>query len=57
MMKQKNKFNSFDNYDEFDKMLFDYFNKNNTDIPLSTQNVIENAFKKKRKNILINFQL
>ena len=55
MMKQKNKFNSFDNYDEFDKMLFDYFNKNNTDIPLSTQNVIENAFKKEKKKHINKF--
>jgi len=48
-MEQKNKFDTFDKPDEFDKMLFDYYDKNNEKIPLSTQNAIENAFKDKHK--------
>lgn len=48
-MEQKNKFDTFDKPDEFDKMLFDYYDKKNEEIPLSTQNAIENAFKDKYK--------
>lgn len=48
-MEQKNKFDTFDKPDEFDKMLFDYYDKNNEEIPLSTQKAIENAFKDKHK--------
>lgn len=45
-MEQKNK---FDKPDDFDKMLFDYYDSKNEDIPLSTQKAIENAFKEKHK--------
>lgn len=48
-MEQKNKIYTFDKPDEFDKMLFDYYDKKNEEIPLSTQNAIENAFKDKHK--------
>lgn len=44
-MEQKNKFDTFDKPDDFDKMLFDYYDSKNEDIPLSTQKAIENAFK------------
>lgn len=44
-MEQKNKFDTFDKPDDFDKMLFDYYDNKNEDIPLSTQKAIENAFK------------
>lgn len=49
-MKIKNKFDTFDELDDFDKMLFDYFEKQDEDIPLSTQNAIKNAFNNKRKS-------
>lgn len=48
-MEQKNKFDAFDKPDEFDKMLFDYYDNKNEEIPLSTQKAIENAFKDKHK--------
>lgn len=48
-MEQKNKFDAFDKPDEFDKMLFDYYDNKDEEIPLSTQNAIENAFKDKHK--------
>ena len=48
-MEQKNKFDTFDKPDDFDKMLFDYYDNNNEEVPLSTQNAIENAFKDKHK--------
>ena len=48
-MEQKNKFDTFDKPDDFDKMLFDYYDNNNEEVPLSTQNAIENAFKDKPK--------
>lgn len=48
-MEQKNKFDAFDKPDEFDKMLFDYYDKKNEEIPVSTQKAIENAFKDKHK--------
>lgn len=48
-MEQKNKFDAFDKPDEFDKMLFDYYDKKTEEIPLSTQKAIENAFKDKHK--------
>lgn len=46
-MEQKNKFETFDTTDEFDKMLFQYYENKNDDIPLSTKDAIENAFKDK----------
>lgn len=48
-MEQKNKFDTFDKPDDFDKMLFDYYDNKNEEVPLSTQNTIENAFKDKHK--------
>lgn len=48
-MEQKNKFDAFDKPDEFDKMLFDYYDNKDEEIPLSTQKAIENAFKDKNK--------
>ena len=48
-MEQKNKFDAFDKPDEFDKMLFDYYDNKDEEIPLSTQKAIENAFKDKHK--------
>lgn len=48
-MEQKNKFDTFDKPDEFDKMLFDYYDNKNEEVPLSTQKAIENAFKDKHK--------
>lgn len=48
-MEQKNKFDTFDKPDDFDKMLFDYYENKNENIPLSTQKAIENAFKDKHK--------
>lgn len=48
-MEEKNKFDTFDEIDDFDKMLFEYYDKQNNDIPLSTQETIENALKSKHK--------
>lgn len=48
-MEQNNKFDTFDKPDEFDKMLFDYYDNKNEEIPLSTQRAIENAFEDKHK--------
>ena len=48
-MEQKNKFDAFNKPDEFDKMLFDYYDNKDEEIPLSTQKAIENAFKDKNK--------
>lgn len=48
-MEQKNKFDTFDRPDEFDKMLFDYYDNKKEEIPLSTQNAIENTFKSEHK--------
>lgn len=48
-MEQKNKFDTFDTPDDFDKMLFDYYDNKNEEVPLSTKNTIENAFKNKHK--------
>lgn len=48
-MEQKNKFDTFDKTDDFDKMLFDYYDNKKEEIPLSTQKAIENAFKDKHK--------
>lgn len=36
--------------DELDKMLFDYFEKTRDDIPVSTQNIIKNAFREKHEH-------
>lgn len=47
-MEEKNKFDTSDNLDDFDKMLFDYYDKQNDDIPFSTQLTIENALKNRR---------
>lgn len=47
-MEEKNKFDASDNLDDFDKMLFDYYDKQNDDIPFSTQLTIENALKNRR---------
>lgn len=44
-MEEKNKFDTFDDLDDFDKMLFDYYDKQCDDVPLSTQLTIENALK------------
>ena len=33
-MEQKNKFDTFDKPDDFDKMLFDYYDNNNEEVPL-----------------------
>lgn len=48
-MKQKDRFDTFDNPDDFDKMLFDYYDNKNEEVPLSTKNAIENAFKDNHK--------
>lgn len=48
-MGSKNKLDSFNQYDNLDKMLFDYYSKKTNDIPLSTQNAIKNAFQSKSK--------
>lgn len=48
-MEQKNKFDTFDKPDDFDKILFDYYDTQKEDIPISTQKAIENAFKEKHK--------
>lgn len=51
-MIQKNKFETFEKPDDFDKMLFNYYDNKDKEIPLSTQNIIENAFKKhSQKNL------
>ncbi len=42
-MKRKNKFDTFDKIDDFDKMLFEYYDNKNDDIPLSTQKAIDNS--------------
>lgn len=42
-MEQQNKFQTFDKLDDFDKKLFNYYNNKPDEIPLSTQNTIENA--------------
>ena len=49
-MEQKNKFETFDKPDDFDKKLFDYYDNRHDEIPLSTQNTIENALKVKHNN-------
>lgn len=45
-----NKFDTFDELDDFDKMLFDYYKTQDENIPLSTQNAIKNAFNDKHKS-------
>ena len=49
-MEHKNKFETFDKLDDFDKKLFNYYDNKPDEIPLSTQNTIQNALKVKHNN-------
>lgn len=58
-MKTKNKFDTFDKLDDFDKMLFEHYKNQDENIPLSTENAIKNAFNDKHKSnstVLIMFK-
>lgn len=49
-MENKNKFDTFDELDDFDKMLFEHYKNQDENIPLSTENAIKNAFNDKHKS-------
>ncbi len=56
-MKKNNNFDAFDKPDDFDEMLFNYFDKKDENIPLSTQNTIKNALKNTHKQKNISFTM
>src|SRR5699024_2676898 len=56
-MKKNNNFDAFDKPDDFDEMLFNYFDKKDENIPLSTQNTIKSALKNTHKQQNISFTM
>ena len=56
-MKKNNNFDAFDKPNDFDEMLFNYFDKKDENIPLSTQNTIKNALKNTHKQKNISFTM
>lgn len=56
-MRKNKKFDTFDKPDAFDEMLFNYFDKKDENIPLSTQNTIKNALKNTHKQKNISFTM